>query len=57
VLILAPTFPVSVYQALGYPILYRKNGMTNSLKQTKAANATKNPNTQNSVIVDALYGF
>jgi hypothetical protein len=36
---------------------YRKNEMTSSFKQTKAANATKNPNTQNSAIVDALYGF
>src|SRR5947208_9858771 len=36
---------------------YRKNGMTNSLKQTQAANATKNPNTQKSIIVEALYGL
>jgi hypothetical protein len=39
------------------PLLYRKNGMTNSLKQTQVANATKNPNTQKSVIVEALYGL
>src|SRR5438132_6809302 len=38
------------------PLIYRKNGMTNSLKQTQAANATKNPNIQKSIIVEALYG-
>ncbi|HWY55432.1 MAG TPA: hypothetical protein VNZ03_13260 [Terriglobales bacterium] len=31
--------------------------MTNSLKQTQAAIATKNPNTQKSAIVEALYGL
>jgi hypothetical protein len=31
--------------------------MTNSLKQAQAANAAKNPNTQKSVIVEALYGL
>jgi hypothetical protein len=37
-----------------HAVLYRKNGMTNSLKETQAANATKNPNTQKSMIVEAL---
>src|SRR6266702_762651 len=40
-----------------YPLIYRRSGMTNSLKQTQAANATKNPNTQKSIIVEALYGL
>src|SRR5258706_15420146 len=40
-----------------YLILYRKNGMTNSLKQTQAANVTKNPKAQKSIIVEALYGL
>jgi len=31
--------------------------MTNSLKQTQVAIATKNPNTQKSAIVEALYGL
>jgi hypothetical protein len=44
-------------KVLPVPVLYRKNGMTNSLKQTQVAIATKNPNTQKSAIVDALYGL
>jgi hypothetical protein len=31
--------------------------MINSLKQARAAIATKNPNTQKSAIVEALYGL
>lgn len=31
--------------------------MTKSLKQTQVAIATKNPNTQKSAIVEALYGL
>jgi hypothetical protein len=48
---------VSALFKIAYPVFYRKNGMTNSLKQTQVAIATKNPNTQKSAIVEALYGL